>query len=179
MHKTHSFTRLLVTIAQKFNNKVQGWRTHQAGRLTHKTHAYKWIISNEDGIYKSNHTNKPIGWGYQLFNQSENDLNTHLGINTVKKEMMAEHITTKELISWTSKMRRVRALSDYKSLKLNLYYKINLGVYSLLWKWQVLKPWPIFTKILRSDSFFRLGFQTLDNYLSYYDRDLVHYVNIK
>ena len=35
----------------------------------------------------------------QLFNQSENDLNTHSGINTVKKEMMAEQITTKELIS--------------------------------------------------------------------------------
>ena len=35
---------------------------------------------------------------YQLFNQSENDLNTHLSINTIKKEMMAEHITTKELI---------------------------------------------------------------------------------
>ena len=36
---------------------------------------------------------------YQLFNKSENDLNTHLGINTIKKEMMAEQITTKELIS--------------------------------------------------------------------------------
>ena len=36
---------------------------------------------------------------YQLFNQSKNDLNTHLGINIVKKEMMAEQITTKELIS--------------------------------------------------------------------------------
>ena len=36
---------------------------------------------------------------YHLFNQSENDLNTHLGINTVKKEMMAEQITTKGIIS--------------------------------------------------------------------------------
>ena len=34
-----------------------------------------------------------------FFNQSENDLNTHSGINTEKKEMMAEQITTKELIS--------------------------------------------------------------------------------
>ena len=37
-------------------------------------------------------------YSYQLLNQSENDLNTHSCINTVKKEMMAEHITTKELI---------------------------------------------------------------------------------
>ena len=36
---------------------------------------------------------------YELFNQSENDLNTHSGINTVKKEMMDEQITTKDLIS--------------------------------------------------------------------------------
>ena len=36
---------------------------------------------------------------YKLFNQYENDLNTHSGINTVKKEMMAEQITTKELMS--------------------------------------------------------------------------------
>ena len=36
---------------------------------------------------------------YQIFNQYENDLNTHLGINIVKKEMMVEQITTKELIS--------------------------------------------------------------------------------
>ena len=35
---------------------------------------------------------------YQLFNQSKNDLNTHLGISTVKKEMMVEQIITKELI---------------------------------------------------------------------------------
>ena len=35
----------------------------------------------------------------RLLNKSENDLNTHSGINTVKKEMMAEQITTKELIS--------------------------------------------------------------------------------
>ena len=61
MHKIHSFTRILVTIAQKFDNKVQGWRTHQDGRLTHITHAYKWINTIEDGIYKSNITNKPIG----------------------------------------------------------------------------------------------------------------------
>ena len=61
MHKTHSFTRLLVTIAQKLDNKVQGWRTHRAGRLTYKTHAYKWLNLNKDGIYKSNSTNKPIG----------------------------------------------------------------------------------------------------------------------
>ena len=36
---------------------------------------------------------------YHLFNQSENDLDTHSGINIVKKEMMDEQITTKELIS--------------------------------------------------------------------------------
>ena len=35
---------------------------------------------------------------YKLFNQSENDLNTHSGISAAKKEMMAEQIITKELI---------------------------------------------------------------------------------
>ena len=34
-------------------------------------------------------------------------------------------------------------------------------------------------KILNSDSFFKLGFQTLPNYLFNYDEDLVHWVNIK
>ena len=43
------------------DNKVQGWRTHQATRLTYKTHAYKWRNADEDGIYKSNSTNRPIG----------------------------------------------------------------------------------------------------------------------
>ena len=42
---------------------------------------------------------------YKLFNQSENDLNTHSGISTVKKEMMVEQIITKELIFMKSKMR--------------------------------------------------------------------------
>ena len=35
---------------------------------------------------------------YQLFNQSENDLNTHSGISAAKKEMMDKQIITKELI---------------------------------------------------------------------------------
>ena len=35
---------------------------------------------------------------YRLFNKSEINLNAHSGINTTKKEMMAEQITTKELI---------------------------------------------------------------------------------
>ena len=35
---------------------------------------------------------------YPLFNQSENDPNTHSGISTTKKEMMAEQIITEELI---------------------------------------------------------------------------------
>ena len=95
MHKTHSFTRILVAIAQKFDKNVQGWITHQVGRLTYKTHAYKWINHDEDGTYKSNFINKPIGWQLSAINQSENDLNTHSGISTVKKEMMAEQIITK------------------------------------------------------------------------------------
>ena len=61
MHKTHSITRLLVTIAQNFDNKVQGRRNHQAGRFTYKKHAYKWLNHDKDGAYKSNCTNKPIG----------------------------------------------------------------------------------------------------------------------
>ena len=99
MHKNHSFTRLLVAIAYKFDNKVQGWRTHQDDRLTYKTHAYKWINPDEDGIYNQITLKKQQDDSYKLFNQSENDLNTHSSINTVKKEMMAEQITTKELIS--------------------------------------------------------------------------------
>ena len=35
---------------------------------------------------------------YRLFNKSKIDLNAHSNINTVKKEMMAEQITTKEVI---------------------------------------------------------------------------------
>ena len=61
MHKTHSFTRLLVVIAQNFDNKVQGWRNHQSRRLKYKKHAYKWLNLDEDVIYKSNSNNKPIG----------------------------------------------------------------------------------------------------------------------
>ena len=61
MHKAHSFTRLLVAIAQKSDNKVQGWRTHQDGRLTYKIDAYKWLNPDKDGTYKSNHINSPIG----------------------------------------------------------------------------------------------------------------------
>ena len=58
----------------------------------------------------------------------------------------------------------MKALSAYKSPKLNVYYKIDLRLYSLLQKLQILKPRSIFTKILKSDSFFKLGFQTLPNY---------------
>ena len=45
----------------KVDNKVQGWRTHQAGRFTHKIDAYKWINHDKDGTYNSNHINMPIG----------------------------------------------------------------------------------------------------------------------
>ena len=61
MHETHSITRLLVTTVQKFDNKVQGWRTHQAGRFTHKTDAYKWLNHDKDGTYNSNQFNMLIG----------------------------------------------------------------------------------------------------------------------
>ena len=50
------------------------------------------------GTYKSNHINTPIGWQLLVINQLENNLNTHSGISTVKTEMMAEQIITKELI---------------------------------------------------------------------------------
>ena len=107
----------------------------------------------------------------------KNDLNTHSGINTVKKEMMAKQITKKELISWISKMISLKSLSTHKSPRLNLYYKIDLRLYSLLqkyrsWKFDLLTP-----KILKSDSFFILGFQTLPNYLSICCEYLVHWVN--
>ena len=77
---------------------MQGWRTHQAGRLTYKTDAYKWLNPDKDGTYKSNHINSPIGWQLLAINQLENNLNTHSGISTVKIKMMVEQIITKELI---------------------------------------------------------------------------------
>ena len=43
------------------DNKVQGWRTHQDGRITHKTYAYKWLNHDKDGTYNSNYINMPIG----------------------------------------------------------------------------------------------------------------------
>ena len=89
---------------------MQGWRTHQASRLTYKTYAYKWINHDKDGTYKSNCTNKPIGWQLSAINQSENDLNTHSSICTVKKEMMAKQIITKELTFMKSKNEKLKAL---------------------------------------------------------------------
>ena len=77
---------------------MQGWRIHQAGRLTYKTYAYKWINPNKDGTYKSNQINTPIGWQLLVINQLECNLNTHSGISTTKTEMKAEQIITKELI---------------------------------------------------------------------------------
>ena len=40
---------------------VQGWKTHQAGRFTHKTYAYTWLNHDNDGTYNTNHINMPIG----------------------------------------------------------------------------------------------------------------------
>ena len=74
---------------------MQEWRTHQDGRLIYKTYAYKWLNHDKDGTYKSNFTDKLIGWQLSAINQSKNDLNTHSGVSTVKKEMMAEHIIIK------------------------------------------------------------------------------------
>ena len=71
-------------------------------------------------------------------------------------------------------MRSLKALLDHKSPKLNPYYKINHGLYSLLQKSQILKLRSVFTKIFGSDNFFGLGFQNLANYLSIYCEDLVH-----
>ena len=45
----------------KADNKVQGWRTHQASIFTHKTDAYKWLNHDKDGTYNSNYINMPIG----------------------------------------------------------------------------------------------------------------------
>ena len=77
---------------------MQGWRTHQASRLTHKTYAYKWLNHDKDGTYKSNYINTPIGWQLSVINELENNPNTHSGISTVKTEMKVEQIITKELI---------------------------------------------------------------------------------
>ena len=87
-------------------NQVQGlsyhcsdrWRTHQAGRFTHKTDAYKWLNHDKEGTYNSNHINTPIGWQLSVINRLEINLNTHSSISTVKTEMKAEQIITKELI---------------------------------------------------------------------------------
>ena len=86
---------------------MQGWRTHQAGRLTYKTDAYKWLKPDKDGTYKSNHINSPIGWQLLAINQLENHLNTHSGISTVKIKMVAKQLITKELKIRINKMRRL------------------------------------------------------------------------
>ena len=52
---------------------MQGWRTHQAGRLTYKIDAYKWLNPDKYGTYKSNHINSPIGCQLLAINQLEND----------------------------------------------------------------------------------------------------------
>ena len=113
---------------------VQGWITHQASRLTYKTYAYKWLNPNKDGTYKSNHINSLIGWQLLAINKLENHLNAYSGISTVKIKMMAKKFITKELIIRINKMRRLKALLAHKSPKLNPYYKINHGLYSLLQK---------------------------------------------
>ena len=48
-------------LVRQFDNKVQGWRTHQAGKFTHKTYAYRWINHDKDITYKLNYINTPIG----------------------------------------------------------------------------------------------------------------------
>ena len=63
---------------------MHGWRTHQAGGLTYKTDASKWLNADKDGTYKSNHINSPIGWQLLAINQLENHINAHLGISTVR-----------------------------------------------------------------------------------------------
>ena len=73
-----------------------------------------------------------------------------------------------------NKTRSLKIEYDYKSLNSNLYFQIDLRLYSLFTKVKILKLRSAFTKILKSDSFSKLGFQTLPNYLSNYDEDLVH-----
>ena len=48
--------------------------------------------------------------------------------------MMAGQLITKELIIRINNMRRLTIEYAYKSLKSNLYYKINHGLYSVLQK---------------------------------------------
>ena len=73
-------------------------RTHQAGRFTYKTDAYKWLNHDKDGTYNSNHINMPIGWQLSVINKIEFNLNTHSCIIKIKTEMEDEQIITKELI---------------------------------------------------------------------------------
>ena len=87
---------------------------------------------------------------------------------------MAEQIITKELIFQNEQDEKLTIIQANKSPKLNLYYQIDLRLYSLFTKVQILKLRSIFTKILKSDSFSKLGFQTLPNYLSNYNEGLVH-----
>ena len=79
---------------------MQGWRTHQAGRLTYKTDAYKWLNPDKDGTYKSNHINSPIGWQLLAIDQLENHLNAHSSRSTVEIKMMAKQLIIKELVSY-------------------------------------------------------------------------------
>ena len=50
-------------------------------------------------------------------------------------------------------MRSLKALLAHKSMKLNLYYKIDHGIYSLLQKVTDLETSICFTKNTQSDSF--------------------------
>ena len=84
---------------------MQGCRTHQAGGLTYKTDAYKWLNTDKDGTYKSNHISSPIGWQLLAINQLENHLNAHSGISTVKIKMMVEQLIKKNLTIRVNKMR--------------------------------------------------------------------------
>ena len=64
-------------------------------------------------------------------------------------------------------MRSMKALSAYKSPKLNLFYKNSLRLYSLLQNMQILKTWICLLQNLNKLAVFcKLWFETLPNYLS-------------
>ena len=179
MHKLSLIYKDFSCNFSEVDNKVQGWRTRHVVRITYKTYAYKWPNHDKHGTYKSNCTNKPIGWQLSTINQSENDLNTHSGISTIKKEMMVEHIITKEIIFMKSKMRSWKHYRLINPRSWTFIIKSILGFIAFLQKYRFWNFDLFSQKYSKVIVFSKLGFQTIPNYLSYYDEDLVHWLNIK
>ena len=76
-------------------------------------------------------------------------------------------------------MRHLIMEQDHKSPESTLLNQKILGFIASYKILQILKVRSVYTKIIESNSFSRLGLQTLANCLFIYCKDLVHWVNFK